>query len=42
MSVYPEPVKDWIRQQGGLTPQMKHLRNGTALWAIVDPCPDEF
>ena len=42
MSVYPKPVKDWIRRQGGLTPQMKHLRNGTALWAIVDPCPEEF
>ena len=27
---------------GILAPQMKHLKNGAELWAIVDPCPDEF
>jgi hypothetical protein len=42
MSVYPASVKSWIARHGGLTPQMKHLKNGAELWAIVDPCPDEF
>src|SRR5467141_581226 len=41
MSVYPPAVKSWVNQHGGLTPQMKHLTNGAALWAIVDPCPEE-
>ncbi len=42
MSYYPKPVKDWIARQGGLTPQMKTIKNGRDLWAIVDPCPEEF
>lgn len=42
MSVYPNPVKDWIARQGGLTPEMKKLRNGADLWMIVNPCPDWF
>ena len=42
MSVYPASVKSWISRHGGLTPQMKHLKNGAELWAIVDPCPEEF
>jgi hypothetical protein len=42
MSVYPAAVKSWITRHGGLTPQMKHLKNGPDLWAIVDPCPEEF
>lgn len=42
MSVYPTPVKEWIARQGGLTPEMKKLKNGPDLWAIVDPCPDWF
>jgi len=42
MSVYPDKVKRWISRNGGLTSQMKHLRSGPDLWAIVDPCPDEF
>lgn len=42
MSVYPSPVKDWLARQGGLTPQMKKLKNGPDLWAIVNPCPDFF
>ena len=42
MSVYPDKVKRWISRNGGLSSQMKHLRSGPDLWAIVDPCPDEF
>jgi hypothetical protein len=42
MSVYPPSVKDWIKRQGGLAAKMKHLKNGAALWKIVDPCPEEF
>ncbi len=42
VSYYPETVKDWIRQNGGLTTEMKKVKNGPALWAIVDPCPEEF
>ena len=41
MSYYPATVKDWIVRQGGLTAQMKKVFNGTELWAIVDPCPEE-
>jgi hypothetical protein len=42
MSIYPKPVKSWIGAHGGLTPDMKHIRNGSELWAIVDPCPGEY
>ena len=42
MSYYPKPVKDWISRNGGLTPEMKRLKNGPELWAMIDPCPDEF
>jgi hypothetical protein len=42
MSYYPRPVKDWIRHNGGLTTDMKKIKNGTELWKIVDPCPEEF
>ena len=42
VSYYPQSVKDWIRQHGGLTAEMKHVVNGPELWAMVDPCPDEF
>jgi hypothetical protein len=42
MSYYPRSVKDWIRRHGGLTTQMKHVKNGPELWAIIDPCPEEF
>jgi hypothetical protein len=42
MSYYPESVRDWIARNGGLTPEMKKVRNGPALWAMVDPCPEEF
>jgi len=42
MAVYPPSVKAWITRHGGLTPQMQHLNNGRDLWAIIDPCPEEF
>lgn len=42
MSYYPSTVKDWIRRNGGLTTEMKKITNGSELWKIVDPCPDEF
>jgi hypothetical protein len=42
MSYYPETVKDWIRRNGGLTPEMKKIKNGNELWKIVDPCPEEW
>jgi hypothetical protein len=42
MSYYPDAVKDWIRRNGGLTTEMKKIKNGEDLWKIVDPCPDEW
>ena len=42
MSYYPPAVKAWIAKKGGLTAQMKRVFNGTELWAIIDPCPEEF
>ena len=42
MSYYPNSVKDWIRRNGGLTTEMKKIKNGEDLWRIVDPCPDEW
>jgi hypothetical protein len=42
MSYYPHTVKDWLDRHGGLAPEMKKVRNGPELWAIVDPCPDEI
>ena len=42
VSYYPQTVKDWISRNGGLTPEMKRVKNGPDLWAMVDPCPDEF
>jgi hypothetical protein len=42
MSYYPDTLKGWIDQKGGLARQMKTLKNGMDLWAIIDPCPDEF
>ena len=41
MAYYPATVKEWIRRNGGLTPEMKKIKNGTDLWKIVDPCPGE-
>jgi hypothetical protein len=42
MAYYPASVKDWIRRNGGLTPEMKKIKNGAELWKIADPCPQEF
>lgn len=42
MSYYPSSVKDWIRRNGGLTTEMKKIKNGAELWKIVDPCPEDF
>ena len=42
MSYYPDTVKSWIRRNGGLTTEMKKIKNGEDLWKIVDPCPEEF
>lgn len=42
MSYYPPSVKSWISRNGGLTNEMKKIKNGTELWKIVDPCPDEW
>jgi len=42
MSYYPETLKEWIADKGGLARQMKTIKNGADLWAIIDPCPEEF
>ncbi len=42
MSYYPNSVKDWIERHGGLTGEMKKVKNGPELWGIVDPCPEDF
>jgi hypothetical protein len=42
MAFYPQPVKEWISRNGGLTTEMKKIKNGPDLWKIVDPCPEDF
>jgi hypothetical protein len=42
MAYYPPQVKSWLARNGGLTPEMKKIKNGMDLWKIVDPCPEEF
>jgi hypothetical protein len=42
MAYYPLEVKDWLKRNGGLTSAIKRIRNGTELWKIANPCPDEF
>ena len=42
MSHYPETVKQWLGRHGGLAADTKTIKNGPELWAIVDPCPEEF
>jgi hypothetical protein len=42
MSYYPQPVKAWLGRNGGLTTEMKKIKNGRDLWTIADPCPEEF
>ena len=34
-------LKEWIDRHGGLTADMKTVKNGPELWAIIDPCPEE-
>ena len=41
LAYYPETVKKWINRHGGLTADMKTVKNGPELWAIIDPCPEE-
>ena len=31
-----------VRRNGGLTSDMKKIKNGEELWKIVDPCPEEW
>jgi len=33
----PQPVKDWIRRNGGLTTEMKKMKNGVDLWRSSIP-----
>jgi hypothetical protein len=42
LSYYPPALQQWIKRRGGLKPQMQRILNGPDLWAIIDPCPDEF
>src|SRR5262245_29377857 len=42
MSYYPQTLKDWIARKGGLTNEMKRIKNGPELWKMIDPCPEEF
>ena len=42
MAIYPPAVKDWIKRQGGLGAEMRYLKNGADLWAIVNPCPEDL
>jgi hypothetical protein len=41
LAYYPEKVKQWISRRGGLTADMKTMKSGPELWAIVAPCPVE-
>jgi hypothetical protein len=42
MAYYPDEVRDWLKRRGGLTADMKRMRNGAELWKIANPCPEEF
>jgi len=37
MDTYPQDVRNWITQRGGLSPQMKYL-SGRELAAMYQPC----
>ena len=39
MDIYPEPVKLWIKERGGLSPKMMYL-TGHELAAMYHPCDD--
>jgi hypothetical protein len=40
MSYYPQQVRNWIAQRGGLTPHLIYL-SGSELQSIAPPCPPE-
>jgi len=42
LAYYPETVKKWIDRHGGLTADIKTVKNGPELWAIINPCPKEI
>ena len=42
LAYYSEPVLDWIDRNGGLTPNMKVVKNGPDLWSMLLPCPEEW
>ncbi|KQW22661.1 hypothetical protein ASC80_04715 [Afipia sp. Root123D2] len=42
MTYYTPAIKSWIARHGGLTPEMKKVKNGPDLWRIADPCPEDF
>jgi hypothetical protein len=37
MEIYPQQIRDWIAQHGGLTPQVKYL-SGRELAGMYQPC----
>jgi hypothetical protein len=39
MDIYPERVRSWIKERGGLTPKMMYL-TGQELAAMYHPCED--
>ena len=42
LAYYPEKVKKWLDRHGGLTPDVKTMKNGPELWAIIHPCGKEI
>jgi hypothetical protein len=42
MAHYPPELREWLKRRGGLTTEMKRIRNGAELWKIANPCPEEF
>ena len=42
LAYYPEKVKKWLDRRGGLTPDIKTMKSGPELWAIIHPCPKEI
>src|SRR5258707_2278596 len=41
MSYYPNTVKDWIRRNGGVPPQIKKNKNSEEICESNYPCPEE-
>jgi hypothetical protein len=42
LACYPEAAKKSLDRHGGLTADIKTVKNGPELWAIIDPCPKEM